>query len=124
MTLYRGMREAADGKPKCGATARTLGVRVPDDVAPDEEGRVHPGRGGMSVAPDDPMRLRAHRRPRALGGTGPDPVFSTVADQLGGALAVRLDGRTHALVEPNAPMDLPFYVRSLHSTRPLWTKFA
>ena len=37
--------------PKLGASARTLGVRVPRDIEPDQNGDVQPGSRGMSVAP-------------------------------------------------------------------------
>lgn len=122
MMLYRGMREDAEGLPWCGSSARTLGVRVPDDIAPDPDGRVRPGTGGMSVAPGDPLHLRPHRRPRAYGGTGADPVFFIQADSIGPALTVRCDRRDHALVEPGDVVELAFYILALHQTRPMWTK--
>lgn len=124
VTLYRGMKEGLEGGPECGSTARTLGVRVPGDVEPDTEGRVLPRTGGMSVAPDDPMRLRPHRRPRALGGTGPDPVFSIRVELLGGSLTARADREGHALVEPSVPVEVAFDVRALHQTRSSWRKLA
>ncbi len=124
LTLYRGMREGSDGKPECGLTGRTLGVRVPEDIEPDAGGHVQPGTGGMSVAPDDPMRLRPHRRPRALLGTSPDAVFALAVTELGATLTPRQDGPTHALVEPASTTQLPFYIASLHATRPNWTKIA
>lgn len=118
--LYRGMRAEVDGKPECGSTHRTLGVLVPDDIAPDAQGRVHPGTGGMSVAPDDPMHLQPHRRPRALLGTGPDPVFVIDVSEIGATLAARQDRPGHALVEPSAPVELASYVLALHRTRLSW----
>ena len=117
-TLFRGMQADPDGRPRCGSTARTLGVRVPEDIAPDDDGRVHPGTGGMSVAPDDPMRLRPHRRPRELGGTGPDPVFALPTAKLGASLAAHQDRPDHVMVEPRVVVDFAFYIRALHDTRP------
>ncbi len=122
MVLYRGMKEDADGLPCCGSSARTLGVRVPADVSPDPDGRVRPATGGMSVAPDSPAYLQPHRRPRTLGGTGPDPVFFVQAEKLGPALTIRRDRPEHALVEPTAVVELAFYVLTLHQTRPVWMK--
>lgn len=71
--LYRSMKVADDGLLQLGRSARTLGVRPQTDIPVDEHGIVRGGAGGMSVAPDSPMRLPAHRRPRALAGTGKDP---------------------------------------------------
>ena len=124
LTLYRGMKESTDGKPECGSTGRTLGVRVPGDIKPDAEGRVHPGEGGMSCAPDEPMRLLPHRRPRALLGTSPDSVFALPVPELGEPLSARQDSPTHVVVEPAASTELPFYIAALHATRPRWTKIA
>lgn len=118
------MKKSDDGSPECGSTGRTLGVRVPEDVAPDGDGCVHPGGGGMSVAPDDPMWLRPHRRPRTLGGTGPDPVFRADIAGLPGSLTARQDAASHALVEPAARVQLPFYIIALHGTRLLWSEVA
>lgn len=120
--LYRGMKEDADGLPACGSTVRTLGVRVPRDIKPDPAGRVRPGTGGMSVAPDDPLNLQPHRRPRTLGGTGPDPVFFMAAEHPRPALQVRRDRPGHALIEPSSAMEIAFYVHALHQTRPMWRK--
>ena len=124
LTLYRGMKASADGHPECGDTGRSLGVRVPEDIAPDSDGRVHPKAGGMSCAPDDPMLLRPHRRPRALYGTGPDAVFAIPVGDLGAALAARRDSPTHALVEPTTTTELATFVSTLHASRPRCTRIA
>ena len=124
LTLYRGMKPAADGLPECGSTGRTLGVRVPDDIAPDPEGRVHPRTGGMSCAPDDPKLLVPHRRPPALGGTGRDPVFAFAVGGLTASLAARRQTTSHATVEPGGSTALQAYVDALHSTRAHWSKQA
>jgi hypothetical protein len=39
----------ADELPLVGRTKRMLGVVIPDEIAPDHGGRVHPETGGMSV---------------------------------------------------------------------------
>src|SRR2546430_2606362 len=70
---FRTMTRADDGLPVVGRSARSLGVRVPEDIQPDAAGRVVPGQGGMSVAPGSFWNLPNHRRPRGLGrgSTGP-----------------------------------------------------
>ena len=75
-TLYRGMQETPDGEPAISPSARTLGARPHVDISVDPLGRVHPGTGGMSVAPDTPSNLPRHRRPPEYGGTGKDHLWS------------------------------------------------
>jgi hypothetical protein len=122
LILFRGMRAGLDGLPMCAGNSRTLGVRVPEDIAPDEEGLVRPGIGGMSTAPDDPQRLPPHRRPPALHGTGPDPVYGILVAALGGDLRAHQDSLSHAQVEPAKPCTLTFYVEALQATRPRWRR--
>ncbi len=74
--LYRGMEETPDGEPAIGPSAITLGARPHIDIRVDLSGSVHPGTGGMSVAPDTPSNLPRHRRPPEHGGTGKDPLWS------------------------------------------------
>lgn len=50
MGVLRAMREAPDGLPLVGKTARYLAVRSDVDVPVDEDGAVGPGTGGMSVS--------------------------------------------------------------------------
>lgn len=124
------MTPAADGAPVVGRAGRSLGVRVDGlvrDVAPDPQGRVHPGQGGMSVAPGNLWNLPNHRRPRRLGGgsTGhdSDAVFSIEAQAVGLrglALRVDTDDGSHALVEPSAVEPLEAYEGRLADTRPDW----
>lgn len=83
---------------------------------------MHPGTGGMSVAPDDPRHLPPHRRPRSLDGTGVDPVFEVVGSRLPASLAVRRDRSTHALVEPAEIMGVEEYQVALCDTRWLWRR--
>src|SRR4051812_13363208 len=67
--IYRSMR-ADDGMPAIGRSAVCLGVRIPEDIQPDQSGQVQPGTGGMSVAPA--LRdLPIHRIPRRLQAIAP-----------------------------------------------------
>ncbi len=119
--LFRGMK--TDGAyPLVEQTARGLGVRVGTDVSPDSAGYVHPGHGGMSVAPDDPFNLQQHRRPPAYGGTGADTVWVIGQDQLVARLTFRADGITHGLIEPVASTDLSAYRSALAETRENWAQ--
>lgn len=125
--LYRAMTPDANGRPTCKDSARGLGVRVPRDIEPREDGDVHPRTGGMSVTPEDPKLLPAHRRPPAFGGWGKDPVFEIAERDLGKDLAYRPDeGREafHGFVEPGYPMPLDSYQEALCETAPLWRMVA
>jgi hypothetical protein len=120
--IYRSMTSHG-GKPECGPTARTLGVRVPEDISPDRHGRVRPARGGMSVSPDSPTNLPRHRRPAHLGGTGKDPVFVFSVRDLGERLNYRSDPRsptTHGFVEPTELMLISQFQQDLCATRAAW----
>ena len=102
------MTPNGDGLPRVGPSARTLGVRVPADIAPDADGYVNPGTGGMSVAPESVLNLPNHRRPRAMGqgssGPNTDHVFYIEPGPLEGkGLVTRPDPlapSVHAFVEP------------------------
>jgi hypothetical protein len=123
--LFRGMKEDADGCPEVGESARTLGVRPGIDVPAKDPGDfVHPGQGGLSVGPDDPLNLPAHRRPPPFGGTGRDPVWVLDAGDLGPDLRYRPDllRSGHGFVEPVRPMTLGEYQQALARTRRLWRK--
>jgi hypothetical protein len=63
--LYRVMVVDAAGRPICGDGDNMLGARVPIDIRPDAEGMVGPGRGGMSVSPDDHATSRSSACPSA-----------------------------------------------------------
>ncbi len=122
------MKAAADGLPLCERSARALGVRLPAegrtaDIAPDAAGDVAPLTGGLSVTPDDPMRMNPLRRPRALGGVGRDPLFVIVARALPPELAFRadpVDPEAHGFVEPSRRMPLGAYESALQASRPDW----
>jgi hypothetical protein len=115
--LYRAMARTGDG-PSCGDN--DLGVRVPEDVEPDENGDVHPRGGGMSVTPDDPTDLPRHRRPRALGGTSKKPVWVMESAALPATLDYLRNTTTHGLVEPAATMRIVAFRGALASTRDSW----
>jgi len=129
-TFYRAMKPDVDGVPVMGRSARTLGVRIPVDIAPDEGGLVRPGTGGMSVAPESIWNIPNHRRPRGMqgGSTGPagDFVYGIAEISiLHVGLLIRSDQvhpAIHAFVEPSAVMELSKYEADLGSTRVAWRK--
>jgi hypothetical protein len=102
-----------------GPTARTLGVRSDDDL-PVVGGVVQPGKGGMSVAPDDPSYLPDHRRPPELGGMGKDPVWGISTDLLGLKLNFRQDKPGHGLFEPATEMSIIEFQEALADLAPRW----
>lgn len=127
--VYRAMREATDGLPELGRSARFLGIRPGDQSPPDVPAiaptdRVGPGDGGLSVAPDDPTRLPRHRRPTSLGGTGTDPVWVLDVADLPPDLSARQDSRTHAVVEAASQMSLADFEAAIAGTRVKWKLFA
>lgn len=63
--IFRAMTADGDGKPKVAQTARSLGVRVPDDIFLKDNGLIDTSCGGMSVAPTW-QDLPTHRIPRRL----------------------------------------------------------
>ena len=67
----------------------------------------------MSVAPDDLMLLRPHRRPREHGGSGADPVWEIDEESLPQSLVFRLDSPEHGLIEPSVTMPLADYEEAL-----------
>ncbi len=125
MRLFRSMKEDTDGYPLAGAGGRLLGVRpsggpTPDVLAANPDDVIHPGQGGLSVAPGDPMFLQRHRRPASLGGTGQDPVWWIETDDLGPDLIFRQDRATHGLIEPSRPMTLQKFQNTLAALRSRW----
>lgn len=116
--LYRSMK--SDGPlPKIESSARGLGVRIDEDVFPDESGIVSPG-AGMSVAPEDPLLLPQFRRPEKYGGTGKDPVWVIDEPQLPDKLAYTGDSLEHGLIGPSVPMHLTAYEGALAATQSSW----
>jgi hypothetical protein len=102
---------------------------VPEDIAPDANGNVIPGTGGMSCSPGSIWKIPAHRRPRGMarGSSGPpgDRVYGAGIDALGPSLRLRPDPRRpddHVFIEPDSVMLLADYVRCLVATRPEWKR--
>lgn len=122
MNLYRAMRAERDGRPSCGPTARSLGVRVPGDLRPDAAGKVAPKTGGMSVTSPDPHDLPSHRRPPAWGGIGRDPIFVIAVAALPGRLAARPEApsSSHWFIEPATVMSCDELQATLCATRHDW----
>lgn len=115
----------ADGNaPLVEQTARGLGVRVGGsdaDVPVGADGNIAPGTGGMSVAPDDPLFLPQHRRPRSLGGTGKDPVWRLFQHSLPLTLIFVAEREEHGVIG-SAIVATPSQFRdALASTAPDWT---
>ena len=125
MRLYRSMTEDHDGLPAVGPGGRLLGVRpgnapVADVPAVDAADQVLPGQGGMSVAPDDPLHLLRHRRPRSLGGTGFDPVWYIETNDLGPDLSFQQNHPGHGVIEPTTVVTLGEFQQALARTRLSW----
>jgi hypothetical protein len=129
-TYYRTMTPADDGLPRVGRSARMLGVRIPEDIAPDESQFVWPETGGMSVAPGSMWNLPNHRRPRGMegGSTGPSGDFVYGIEQtpiLSEGLTIRPDPavpQLHAFVEPTTHVMVSEYEAALESTSSSWRK--
>ncbi|HEY8598604.1 MAG TPA: hypothetical protein VIL85_09250 [Thermomicrobiales bacterium] len=123
--LYRGMQADEDDQPRCGPTARMLGVRPDVDLAVSADGEVMPGQGGLSVTPSDPMLLPRHRRPPAFGGTGKDPLRQIAIGDLGQGLRYRadpLDPTRHGFIEPASVTTLALFQEALVATRGFWQR--
>lgn len=143
--VFRPMQE--DGNmPKWGFTARSLGVRLPNNIGrtipgsnrPDVDIELRPknpcfvvqrklwvlhNEKGMSVAPNSPFFLISHRLPKGLGGEGKDPLWSIKTEELaGGLIEFHKDKKTHGVIRPVVDMPLDRYLIALYLTRPLWVK--
>ncbi len=116
-SLFRAMSKDGGGTPVVGPG--DLGVREVD-LQPDPDGLARPRRGGMSVAPDDPMSLPIFRRPPSLAGTGKKPVWSISDAALTPSLSFRQDSASHGLVEPASAMPWQNYLHALSETGPTW----
>jgi hypothetical protein len=121
--LYRSVKVASDGHPESGRTARTLGVRPGIDIQVGDGGLVVGGEGGMSVAPNSPENLPAHRRPPEHGGTGKDPIWELDVADLGEELGYREDPLmpgAHGFVAPALPTTFDAFEAALSGTRRAW----
>jgi hypothetical protein len=104
-----------------------LGIRPSVDIIAEDDDIVKPGRGGLSVTPDDLAKLPLHVRPASLGGKGKLPVFAIAAPSLSERLVYRPDPQRpdrHGFIEPAAPMRLPDYQTALSTTRGAWKEVA
>lgn len=112
-----------------GRSPRKLGVRIDAeseifDVVVDHDGMVGPDSGGMSVAPESPTLLQQHRRPHALGGTGPDdPAWSISPEILPEGLGYKRDKATHGFIFPARRMPLEEYEELLASLHEAWEEW-
>jgi hypothetical protein len=126
-TVYRVMIVDGDGRPVCGDDNNMLGARVPIDIRPNTEGIVSPGKGGMSVSPDDPRNLPFFLLPLSLGGKGALPLFSLMVSSLAPHLSYRADpkrAKNHGFVEPAATVALAEYRAALAATESDWRREA
>lgn len=80
---------------------------------------VHPGTGGMSVAPS-PGALPEFRRPPRFGGTIKDPVWGMYTEDLGSQLRYVPDSATHGTVQPSMSMTFDEYQQALCATGACW----
>ena len=105
-----------------------LGIRVPTDIKVDHQGFVRPAppteRGrGCSVTPDAPDRMRPARRPKALGGDCPLPLWRIDEETLGALLRFHSDPGhqpQHGVIEPAHEMTFVEFRAALHATRHSW----
>lgn len=135
--IYRVMTNQ-DGKPKIGATRRTLGAtaRCGDesdkvDIPTDSHGIVRPNTGGMSVAPSwrDLPRHRIPARLRRLlpsaGGKNEDACWRMGEGPfqdapIASGLRLRVTSRIHGVVEPAVVESLDQYQADLAATQNVW----
>jgi hypothetical protein len=119
------MKDDGEGRPVCGPTGRTLGVRLEADIPIRQAGMVEPRTGGMSVALGDIQNLPIHRRPPEHGGIGPDPVWQIEESDLPSTLVLRPDPddpSRHGFIEPTEPMPLSEYQQALAASRGFWSR--
>jgi hypothetical protein len=130
--LYRSMKESPTGAPVPGPGKRLLGcvptgplLIVDPNQRPDIRvvaGRVRPGTGGMSVAPDSPYNLPRHRKPPRFGGIAKDPVWEMDEADLGPDLQFVADSLQHGTIQPMREMTIDDYQAALARTASNWRK--
>jgi hypothetical protein len=134
--VYRAMT-IANGEPRIGRTARSLGVRPNEDIKIQSDGTVLPAAGGMSVAPSW-RDLPGHRIPRRFRGRGAHDATGNNADacwtmgegeftsgQFAASLVIGIDkfsnGRPiHGNIQPEVQMIFEQYEAALAATRDAW----
>jgi hypothetical protein len=123
------------GKPLIANSADGLGIRCGsgphDDIPLTLTDEVVPETGGMSVAPEwralpdyrIPRRLR-EKHPSAAGKNTTAcwrmGVGSFTEEAVSDGLYLRIDSKTHGLVEPSSRMLLPTYLEKLAFTADQW----
>ncbi|EDN70661.1 conserved hypothetical protein [Beggiatoa sp. PS] len=118
MQLYRAMKKDHSlDKPKIGNSARELGVRVTGEFLDIKlvKGNILPDDGGLSVSPESPENLPAHRRKR-------DPIWeihSEILLNLGLQYIEDKPGK-HGLIKPLRKMSLSEYEEALFQTQQYW----
>jgi hypothetical protein len=123
MKIFRTMLQRDNGVPLCGSDDCMLGVRPGVDVQPNGDGLVHPGRGGMSATPNNPIALPPHLRPESLGGFSRLPVFFVSVETLPQSLSYvpsQKRPERHGEVEPANTTPLESFQRALCATANLW----
>jgi hypothetical protein len=131
--------------PQVAPDKKALGVLIgpspQDDLDADDQGNVHPGAGGMSVAPTVDL-LPMHRVPRRLRTKYPDRFPKAVGSDryqcwwmgdgpfVAGRVAARLVLRPdpvrpkeHGFVEPDQTMNWSEYEAALAATRDQWRRW-
>jgi hypothetical protein len=123
------MKGDADGKPRIGDTTSGLGIRIPKDVQPDEEGCVSPGNGGLSTYRQLLAMAPSFIPPEfGLGGTGKGlAVFKILDEQVAANRLTARDDRSpgnegHVFLEPESKVPVATYRECLLATRPAWVK--
>lgn len=111
------MRRDQANRPSCQPVFGTLLARVPKDIAPDANGLVKPGIGGLSVNPDNVLFV-----PLNLRNKPGFSVFQIVESRLGDSLSFRHDATDvqHGFVEPSRGMRVNEYQTALQNSSPEW----
>lgn len=122
--VFRVMKEDPELQlPRVGSTWACLGVRVPQDIAPNSASLVRPGNGGMSVV-RDPDVLIGSLKPRSLGGEGLFPLWEIGTSLFPSTTQFGASQTAHVNIEPASEMTLDAFQTALGSTRSNWSKHA
>lgn len=85
-------------------------------------GMVQANGRGMSMARFTPLNLPENRRPPEWGGTGKDPVWTTISSIFTGPLAYNPDKPWHANAAAAFAMSVAAMQTALAATRVAWTR--